>query len=98
MKMLVDRAFDMLGTSRAMDVAFYVLQHTDGHTKIFNRTYNQIQKDTGASQGTIAKVFKYMESIGALEDLGNSKWVNNVVEGYSSSCDGPEFYVENKGC
>lgn len=95
--MLVDKAFEMLGTSKAMDVAIYVLQHTNAKTKVFNRTYNQIQKDTGASQGTIARAFKYMESIGVLDYLGGSKWINNAVEGYSDNCNGNDFFVVNKG-
>lgn len=96
--MLIDKAFNMLGTSKIMDVLIYVLQHTNGDTRIFSRTYNQIQKDTGVSQMTIAKAFKYMQDKGALEYLGNSRWLNYMVEEYSDTCDGPEFYVENKGC
>ena len=96
--MLIDRAYEMLEPSKSMAVIMYVLQHTDGDTRIFSRTYNQIQKDTGVSQATIAKVFKYMESKGAIEYLGKSRWMNYVVKGASYRCDGPEFYVENKGC
>lgn len=95
--MLIDKAFETVGLTKAMEITLYIIQHTDAKTKIFCRTYKEIQKETGASERTIADTLKYLASKGALEHLGGSRWVNNMVEGYSRTCNGDELYVRNKG-
>jgi len=92
---LVDEAFSKLDMTKSMELLFYLIQNTDVRSKIFRRTYKEIQKDTGASERTIARVIKYLESKGILEHVGTSEWRNNLVEEYSDRCDGEEFYVRN---
>ena len=84
--------------NKQMQVVIYILQHTDAKTKIFSRTYNQIQKDTKVSQPTIAKVLKVMQKNGAMEYLGDSRWrVPMVLDDVDVPKDPDYYYVHNKG-
>ena len=71
--MIIEKLFKILPPSKAERVMLYILEHLDENF-IFSRSYEQIQKDTGASQPTIAKVFKTMENIGAAKHIAKSKW------------------------
>lgn len=77
-------------------VFMYILEHTDGDTKLFVRTYQEIKDDTGVSEMTINKVFKIMQEIGCITKLGNSRWRVDMVEGYSDTCDGIQPFVVAK--
>jgi len=74
-------------------VLMYILEHTDGNTKLFVRTYKEIKDDIGVSEMTISKVFQKMQKIGCITKLGNSHWRINMVEGYSDTCDGIQPFV-----
>lgn len=95
MKMLVDEIYAKLDPAKSMELLFYFIQHTDVRTKTFRRTYKQIRKDTGASEKTIARVIKFLESKGIFVYLGNSSWTNYLVEDYSDSSSGEDFFVRN---
>lgn len=94
--MRIDKAMEYLNPSKGVQLILYIAQYTDGNTKIFSRTYNQIQKDTGISQVTIAKIFKDLESKGLMIHVSQSKWLIPAVEGYSDSSEGPGWFVESK--
>lgn len=83
----IDKALEKLPASKEEEVALYILRHTDGDTKIFSRTYNQIQKDINVTQATIAKVFKTLEANGTLIRAGFGKWYLPGVIGYAPESD-----------
>lgn len=94
--MLIDRAMDYFPLSNGAKIVLYILQHTDVNTKIFSRTYNQIQKDLNVSQPTISKVFKTLKENETLIPAGVGKWYVPAVVGYSDTAEGPEIFVRNK--
>jgi len=97
--MILERLYNFLPPSKAEQVMLYVLEHLDENF-IFSRSYDQIQKDTGASQPTIAKVFKRMEEVGAAKHIAKSKWsLAAIACEYSDAADDnlATIYVEAKG-
>lgn len=78
----LDAMLSYLKLSPAEAIVIYILRHTDGNTKIFSRTYNEIQKATGASQNTIARTFKALEKNGTLKRAGYGKWYVPAIIGY----------------
>lgn len=90
--MLYQNLSQIVKNSQTARLIEYFIVHTDGDTKLFKRTYKEIQADTGISQVTIANAMKHMESTGAAEYLGNSTWRNNMVLDYTADYnDGFEF-------
>lgn len=79
---LIDNALLRLSLSKGEELAFYILRHTNGDTKIFSRSYAQMQKDLGISQATIAHAFKEMEKNGGIIRAGVGKWFIPAVVGY----------------
>ena len=95
--MLIEKTYDIIPPNAAEKVLLYILEHVDRNL-FFYRTYDQIQKDTGASQPTISKVFRVMQDAGAIEHVGKTKWkLTGIAKGWSDTCDGFDFFVENKG-
>lgn len=95
--MLLDNLFEFIKPSKSEQLIMYIIQHTDGDTQIFSRTYSRIQKDLGISKNTISRVMNTLQESGTIDYLGGSKWRIKAVTGYSDTCDGPGFYVTNKG-
>ena len=91
----IDKALEGLPMSKEEEVALYILRNTDGDTKIFSRTYKQIQKDINVSQVTIAKVFKILESNGTLIRAGVGKWYLPGVIGYEPESE-EDLFLELK--
>lgn len=85
--MIIDNMMKHLPNSPFMDVVNYILSHTDGDSKVFKRTYIEIQKETGVSQVTISKVIRTMENLQFLEKLGKGCWKNNMILGKSRVAD-----------
>lgn len=95
--MLIDPIFQKLDNSAGTRLIMYLLGHTNGDTKVFSRTYAQIQKDLGISSSTIARYFKRLESQGLLIRKSRSEWIVPAIMGYSDTCEGPEWYITNLG-
>ena len=93
--MLINRAYEHPDTSKGARLVMYILQHTDGNTKVFSRTYKQIQEDTGISYMTIADVFKKLEADGTLIHTSKSEWFVPAVVGYSDKEEPDKDYVES---
>ena len=91
--MLLDRALEYIGLDKG---SAFVLQYSNPKTKIFSRTYNQIQEDLGISHPTVARYFKTLEEAGLIIRAGTGKWIIPAVIGKSYTCDGPECYVRSK--
>lgn len=94
--MLIDKAMGHVGLDKGTSFVLYVLQHTNPRTKIFSRTYTQIQNDLGVSRVSISQFFKGLEEDGLLVRAGEGKWFVPAVIGKSQTCCGPEWYVEHK--
>lgn len=94
--MLIDKALERVGLDNGAKFVLYLCQYANPDTKIFSRTYKQIQNDLGISQVTIAKYFQTLEDSGLIIRSGNGRWRIPAVIGKSESCDGPEWYVESK--
>ena len=94
--MLIDKAIAFAGADKGTMFALYLCQHANPHTKIFSRSYKQIQDDLGISQVSIAKYFKLLEESNLITRAGDGKWrIHAVVQG-SETCDGPEWYVTSR--
>ena len=92
--MFVENAYSRLNLSKAEIVVNYIIQHADPETKIFNRTYAQIQKDTGASSATVARVFNALEENKTLLRHSPSGWfVTAIVDVF----DDDETFCEEEG-
>lgn len=78
----IDDVINKLTLSQAEEVVYYIIRHTDGDTKIFSRSYNQIQKDLNVTAKTVAKVFKLLEANGTLIRAGLGRWYVPAVIGY----------------
>lgn len=89
----LDQAFRMMNLSKGAQIVYYILKHTDGETKIFSKTYKEIQNATGASQPTIAKVFDVLEGCGALVRAGFGKWYVPAVIGYEPDDEEENWYI-----
>lgn len=95
--MLLEKTYEILKPNVAEKVMLYVLEHVDRNF-IFSRSYNDIQRDTGASQPTIARVFKALEETGAAKHISKSQWLmTGIIAGHSDHADGNNFYVRNEG-
>lgn len=96
--MILETLYGYLKPNQAEKVLLYILEHLDASYN-FSRSYECIQKDTGVSQPTIARVFKDMEKIGAAKHIAKSKWsFEAMIDGMSNVPENfREFYVENKG-
>ena len=95
--MLIEKAYEYATPSVAEKVLLYILEHVDDDF-IFSRTYNEIQKDTGASQPTIARVFATMVESGAIEHVDKSRWkLTGIVKGWVKKPSAFGLYVRNKG-
>ena len=94
--MLIDKALEHVGLDNGTKFALYLFQYANPKTKVFSRTYKQIQEDLGISQVTIARYFKVLEECGSIFRAGEGKWFIPGVIGKSDTCDGPEWYVEGK--
>lgn len=95
--MILENTYKFLAPNPAEIVMLYIYEHLDENF-IFSRTYNQIQKDTGVSQPTIAKVFEAMEEVGAAKHIGKSKWslAGVAMRWVDEPSDFRGFYVEAK--
>lgn len=89
----VDKAIANLKLSAAEKIVFYILRNTNGDTKIFDRTYKQIQKDLNVSPNEISNVFHKLESNGTLIRAGFGKWFVPAVIGYE--CDDEDAWTIN---
>ena len=96
--MLLETLYEYIKPNQAEKVLLYVLEHLDA-SFVFSRSYECIQKDTGVSQPTIARVFKEMEKIGAAKHIAKSKWsFEAMMDGTANAPENfREFYVINKG-
>lgn len=79
---MLDNAVSKLTLSKYEEIVFYIIRHTDGDTKIFSRTYAQMQNDLNVSQTTIAETLKVLENTGSIFRAGNGKWYIPAVVGY----------------
>lgn len=94
--MRIDKALEFASMDKGTKFALYLCQYANPDTKIFSRTYKQIQKDLGVSHVTIAKYFQTLENSGLIVRAGDGRWKVPAVIAKSESCDGPEWYVESK--
>ena len=94
--MLIDKALEYIGLDKGTSFALYLIQYANPETKIFSRTYKQIQEDLNISQVTISRYFKLLEEDGLIVRAGVGSWYIPAVIGRSDTCDGPEWYVEGK--
>lgn len=94
--MLLETVYDRIGATKADEVLLFILQHVDLDFT-FNLTYDTIQRETGASQPTIARVFKALENAGAAKHVGKSKWLMDAIAlGWEDKPSDPySFYTEN---
>lgn len=91
--MLIENPITSIDKSKATKIMMYIIQHADMETHVFSRTYKQMQADLQVSEMSLAHVFKIFESLGALENVGRSKWLVHVIEETTDDCEGPDFYV-----
>ena len=94
--MRIDKTLEFVGMDKGTKFALYLCQYANPNTKIFSRTYKQIQDDLGISQVTIAHYFKLLEESNLIIRAGDGKWRVPAVIGASESCDGLEWYAESK--
>lgn len=94
--MRIDTALERIGLDKGTKFLLYLVQHTNPGTKIFNRTYKQIQSDIGISQVTISRYFKSLEENSLIFRVPSGGWFVPAVIGDSDTADGPEWYVESK--
>lgn len=77
--MIVENMYWAMGCqNKQWEVLMYIIEHTDIETKLFTRTYNQIEQDVQVSQATIAKVFKKLQDNHFIERKGNLGWVVKI--------------------
>lgn len=91
--MLISNVVNKVDNSASTRLLMYVLSHTNTNSKIFHRSYKDIQKDTGVSADTVSRVMKALQDNGAAEYLGDSRWYMHIVTGGSDSYEGDDFYV-----
>ena len=96
--MLLETMYKFLKPNQAEKVLLYIFEHLD-RDGVFSRTYVQIQKDTGVSQPTIARVFESLEKIGAAKHISKSQWsLAAAIDKWTNEMDDFRgFYVEAKG-
>ena len=95
--MLINKVYAEMPKSAAMDILMYIVSNTDPDTKVFSRTYEDIQKATGASRDTISRTIARLAMAGIIQWVGNGKWYNSIVDGWSKTCNGPDWYVNYLG-
>ena len=94
--MLIDKALEYIGLDKGTSFVLYLIQYSNPETKIFSRTYKQIQEDLKISPATIARYFKTLEQNSLIFRAGEGKWFIPAVIGRSYTCEGPECYVVGK--
>ena len=60
--------------SKQVDILIYILENTQPSTNMFVGTYKTIQKNTHASETTIAKVMKKLQKQQFLKKIQNGLW------------------------
>lgn len=63
--------------SRQLDVLIYMLENTEPANNTFIGTYNEIQRNTGVSRGTIASIMKKLQEHNFIKKIHNSVWQIN---------------------
>ena len=94
--MLLENIYSILKPTPADKVLLYVLEHID-EDLMFCETYDTIQKETGVSQPTIARVFRILEETGSAKHIGKSRWLmDGIAEGFTERMDPLKPYVISK--
>lgn len=60
--------------NKQVDILIYILENTQSSTNMFIGTYKTIQKNTNASETTIAKVMKKLQEQKFLKKIQNGLW------------------------
>lgn len=80
-----------------ISVLLYIIEHTDPETKIFSRSYSQMEKELHVSSATISRTFKKLSESGVLINTGLGRWYNRIVGRVDDPYEGADVLAEFKG-